>query len=264
MAQVCACVSLSTRCPRDRLLEKREKDWAPIRITKDYKELLADPEVDAVIVATPNDSHYQICLDAIAAGKHILAEKPLGLNAGEAIEMYQAATAKGIKHMTAFTYRFAPSLRYLTHLAKSGELGELRHFRSQRFQDWPETSWGWRQYKKTAGAGHIYDMTSHRFDFAQDIMGEIESITGSLATFCPRTKNPDGTECAPSEVDDWTAAIGRFKNGATGVWEGSTVMKGYKFGGFGKEWAGKQLLVVFWSHFYTRNDHFTKTGSGQT
>ena len=186
--------------------------------------MLADPEVDAVVVATPNDSHYQICLDAIAAGKHILAEKPLGLNAEQAIEMYKAAEAKGIKHMTAFTYRFAPSLRYLTHLAKSGELGELRHFRSQRFQDWPETSWGWRQYKKTAGAGHIYDMTSHRFDFAQDIMvstvypsvkcphgrnlradacllqGEIDTVTGSLAQFCPRTKNPDGSECAPSEV----------------------------------------------------------------
>ena len=68
-------------------------------------------------------------------------------------------------------------------------------------------------------------------------MGPIESITGSIATFCPRDKNPDGTDCAPSEVDDWTALIGRFKNGATGVWEGSTVMKGYKFGGFGKEWA---------------------------
>ena len=178
--------------------------------------------------------------------------------------------------MTAFTYRFAPALRYLTKLCKDGELGELRHFRSQRFLDWPETSWGWRQYKATAGAGNLYDMTSHRsaflhslpasgcllprsccgcprllsqhdfahpallpcrIDFAQDIMGPIESITGSIATFCPRDKNPDGTDCAPSEVDDWTALIGRFKNGATGVWEGSTVMKGYKFGGFGKEWA---------------------------
>ena len=67
--------------------------------------------------------------------------------------------------MTAFTYRFAPSLRYLTHLAKSGKLGDLRHFRSQRFQDFPETSWGWRQYKATAGAGHVYDMTSHRSAF---------------------------------------------------------------------------------------------------
>ena len=71
------------------LLEKRAKDWAPIKTTTDYKEMLADPEVDAVVVATPNDSHYQICLDAIAAGKHILAEKPLGLNAQEAIEMYK-------------------------------------------------------------------------------------------------------------------------------------------------------------------------------
>lgn len=184
--------SRSRDCAARRLLQKREKDWAPIKITTDYKEMLADPEVDAVVVATPNDSHYQICLDAIAAGKHILAEKPLGLNAKEAIEMYKAAAEKGVKHMTAFTYRFAPSLRYLTHLAKSGELGELRHFRSQRFQDWPETSWGWRQYKKTAGAGHIYDMTSHRFDFAQDIM-----VSVCRATMCPAPCALHPVPCAP-------------------------------------------------------------------
>ena len=71
--------------------------------------------------------------------------------------------------MTAFTYRFAPALRYLTKLCKDGELGELRHFRSQRFLDWPETSWGWRQYKATAGAGNLYDMTSHRSAFLHSL-----------------------------------------------------------------------------------------------
>ena len=132
---------------------------------------------------------------AIEAGKHILAEKPLALNAKQATEMYQAAEAKGIKQyagspprsqprvrrrvsplcaarlrsMTAFTYRFAPALRYLTKLCKDGELGELRHFRSQRFLDWPETSWGWRQYKATAGAGNLYDMTSHRSAFLHSL-----------------------------------------------------------------------------------------------
>jgi predicted dehydrogenase len=139
--------------------------------------------------------------------------------------------------MTAFTYRFAPALRFLTKLARGGELGELRHFRSQRFLDWPETSWGWRQYKATAGAGNLYDMMSHRLDFGQDIMGELESVTGSIAQFAPRTKTVDGKDCAPSEVDDWSAMIGKFKNGATGVWEGSTLMKGYHFNSFGKEWA---------------------------
>ena len=61
--------------------------------------------------------------------------------------MYEAARDAGVVHMTAFTYRFAPSMRYLRHLLRAGSLGTPRHFRSQRFLDWPETSWGWRQYK---------------------------------------------------------------------------------------------------------------------
>jgi predicted dehydrogenase len=139
--------------------------------------------------------------------------------------------------MTAFTYRFAPSMRYLRHLLKTGGLGELRHFRSQRFLDWPETSWGWRQYKKSAGGGDLFDMTIHRIDFAMDLMGPLKTITGAVATFCPRDRTADGKPCPPSEVDDWSALIGRFESGAVGVWEGSTVMKGYHNDGFGHEWA---------------------------
>jgi predicted dehydrogenase len=139
--------------------------------------------------------------------------------------------------MTAFTYRFAPSMRYLRHLLKSGNLGEPRHFRSQRFLDWPETSWGWRQYKDRAGAGDLFDMTIHRIDFAIDLLGPISRISGAVARFAPRTKTKDGQDCAPSEVDDWSALIGEFEGGATGVWEGTTLAKGYKNRGFGHEWA---------------------------
>ena len=171
-----------------------------------------------------------------------MCEKPLGLNYAETVEMVDAVKAAGVKHMTAFTYRFAPSMRYLRHLLKTGELGAVRHFRSQRFLDWPETSWGWRQYKDKAGAGDLFDMTIHRIDFAMDLMGDLESICGSIAQFCPRTETADGTECPPSEVDDWSALLGRFARNSeglqpTGVWEGSTVMKGYHFEGFGHEWA---------------------------
>ena len=68
--------------------------------------------------------------------------------------MYNACKTADVVHMTAFTYRFAPSMRYLKQLLVSGSLGTPRHFRSQRFLDWPETSWGWRQYKNLAGAGY--------------------------------------------------------------------------------------------------------------
>lgn len=219
------------------LLERRRGEWDISKTTTDAEALCADPEVDAVIIATPNFTHKSIALAAAKHGKHLMCEKPLGLNAGEVQAMYEAARDNKVVHMTAFTYRFAPAMRYLKHLVATGALGTPRHFRSQRFLDLPETSWGWRQYKDKAGAGDLFDMTIHRIDFAADLMGPISRICGAVATYAPRDKTADGKPCAPSEVDDWSALIGEFQSGAVGVWEGTTLAKGYHLDGFGHEWA---------------------------
>jgi predicted dehydrogenase len=223
--------------PNEELLEKRQKDWGPTKKTTHYEEIAADPDIDAVIIATPNFTHLPISVACTQAGKHVMCEKPLGLNFDESARMFRSARDNDVRHMTAFTYRFAPSMRYLRQLLKSGALGVPRHFRSQRFLDWPETSWGWRQYKHLAGAGDLFDMTIHRIDFAQDLMGPIRSLCGAVAQFVPRDTTPDGKPCEPSNVDDWSALIGLFEGGAVGVWEGSTLMKGYHNNGFGHEWA---------------------------
>ncbi len=233
------------------LLDQRQKDWDISLVTTDYKALCESPDVDAVIIATPNFTHKEISICAAKNGKHIMCEKPLGLNAQEVREMYHAARDSGVVHMTAFTYRFAPNMRYLKHLASTGALGDLRHFRSQRFLDWPETSWSWRQYKDTAGAGDLFDMTIHRIDFAIDLLGPIQAVCGAVAQFAPRNKTADGKDCKPSEVDDWSSLIGRFKSGAVGVWEGTTLAKGYHFDGFGHEWAeinGSEQSAVYRLH----------------
>ena len=233
------------------LVAKRQSDWNPPFATTDWRELLQGDRCDAFVIATPNFTHKEMAVEAAKAGKHLLCEKPLGVNAGEVREMYHAARDAGVVHMTAFTYRFAPSMRYLKHLLDKGDLGEPRHFRSQRFLDWPETSWGWRQYKKLAGAGDLYDMTIHRLDFAIDLLGPIESLCGAVARFAPRDFTKDGNPCEPSEVDDWSSLIGEFKSGATGVWEGTTLAKGYKRDGFGHEWAeinGSEASAVYRLH----------------
>lgn len=229
---------LTAVCDADpALVERRKKDWGIDRVSTNFEEVCADPNVDAVIIATPNFTHQAISNAAAKHGKHVMCEKPLALSASEVADMYHHARDAGVVHMTAFTYRFAPSMRYLRHLLKSGSLGEPRHFRSQRFLDWPETSWGWRQYKDKAGAGDLFDMTIHRIDFAIDLLGPIKTICGAVARFCPRDKTPDGKTCPPSNVDDWSSIIGEFANGATGVWEGTTLAKGYNRDGFGHEWA---------------------------
>ena len=243
---------LAGACDTDpALLERRKSEWGIDLVTTDPEAICADPMVDAVIIATPNFTHLPIALAAAKHGKHIMCEKPLGVNKGEVKAMYEAARDAKVVHMTAFTYRFAPSMKYLRHLLKSGALGTPRHFRSQRFLDWPETSWGWRQYKELAGAGDLYDMTIHRIDFALDLLGPIKSVCGAVARFVPRDKTPDGQPCKPSEVDDWSSLIGEFESGAVGVWEGTTLAKGYHRDGFGHEWAeinGSEGSAVYRLH----------------
>jgi len=241
--------SLTAICdPVESLLKQRAEEWGPVKAYTNYLDLANDPNVDAVVIATPNNTHIPIALACIAKGKHVMCEKPLGVSAKEAKELYDTAEKAGIIHMTALTYRFAPALRFIKKLIEDGALGQIRHFRSQRFLDWPETSWGWRQYKETAGAGNIYDMTIHRIDFSQYLCGRIKSVSGQVKQFVPRTKSPQGDDCKPSEVDDWTAMLVEFENGATGVFEGSTLMKGHHNDGFGFEWAeinGSEASVVY-------------------
>lgn len=233
------------------LLERRKAEWKLEHATSSWEELLENDLCDALVIATPNFTHHEMSVAAARAGKHLLCEKPLGLNAAEVRRMYHAARDAGVVHMTAFTYRFAPSMRYLKHLLQRGELGEPRHFRSQRFLDWPETSWGWRQYRETAGAGDLFDMTIHRLDFAIDLMGPLARLCGAVAQFAPRDRTKDGEECPPSEVDDWSSLIAEFASGATGVWESTTLAKGYHREGFGHEWAeinGSEASAVYRLH----------------
>ncbi|MEX2561544.1 MAG: Gfo/Idh/MocA family oxidoreductase [Pirellulales bacterium] len=233
------------------LLDRRRSEWGVQKTSTDAEALCADRDIDALIIATPNFTHRPIAVAAARAGKHVMCEKPLGLNAGEVRQMYEAARDAGVVHMTAFTYRFAPAMRYMKHLVTTGALGEPRHFRSQRFLDLPETSWGWRQYQHLAGAGDLFDMTIHRIDFAIDLLGPLTRVCGAVARFAPRTTTPDGRSCEPSNVDDWSSLIGEFAGGAVGVWEGTTLAKGYHRDGFGHEWAeinGSEGSAVYRLH----------------
>src|SRR5690606_12764618 len=126
--------------PDESLLAQRKDEWKVPKATTDYEQIASDRGIDAVIVCTPNFTHLPITLACVEAGKHVMCEKPLGVSYGEAKQMYEAARDKGGRHMTAFTYRVAPGMRYVSHLVKAGALGTPRHFRSQRFLDWPETS----------------------------------------------------------------------------------------------------------------------------
>jgi predicted dehydrogenase len=196
----------------------------------DYRDLLRRDDVQAVVIATPNFVHRPIALAAIAAGKHVLCEKPIAMSYAEADEMRRAADAAGVRHMTAFTYRFVPAMRYMAHLVKSGFIGQPYHFRAQRFQDWGQRSVGWRQVKKLAGTGELGDMLSHRIDFAQLLVGNTRRLVARLKQYI------DIRNGQPSDLDDWVALLIDFENGATGVLESTKLASGRGEGGRSRDY----------------------------
>ncbi len=221
--------------PNRDLLDRRQCEWDIPRTYEDPLDLIHDDEVDAVILCTPNHLHAPLALAAARAGKHILCEKPLALNLDEAREMLVAVSSAGVAHMTAFTYRFVPAMRYLKHLVDAGHFGTIRHFRSQRFQDWPETSLGWRQYRRLAGSGELADMASHRIDFGHHLVGPIAEVCGALKQFVPRDRDAEGNPVPPSDTDDWCSFLAFFEGGATGVFESTKLASGRGSGGKGHD-----------------------------
>ena len=217
--------------PDEELLARRRQEWEIERACADPYELLSAPDIDAVIVATPNYRHGPLAREAVRQGKSVLCEKPIAMDLGEAREMLAEAQTAGVRNMTAFTYRFVPAMRYLKHLIDKGDLGELRHFRAQRFQEFPDTSLGWRQWRETAGTGELGDMASHRIDYGRLLVGEIRAVCGAFKQFELRDRDRDGNPVKPADTDDWVAFIAEFENGATGVWESTKLATGRGMGG---------------------------------
>lgn len=201
-------------------LERARQQTGVTTTSTDYNEIVKRDDVHAVIIATPNITHPPIAHAAIGAGKHVLCEKPLALNYKDAKAMAVAADRAGVRHMTAFTYRFVPAMRYLSHVIQRGDLGTPYHYRSCRLQDWGTRNLGWRQVKKLAGTGELGDMLSHRIDFAHLLVGPMRRLVANTRTLTPTRGGQ------PNDTDDWVAILAEFKNDASGVLESSKLASG--------------------------------------
>ncbi|MBM3279511.1 MAG: Gfo/Idh/MocA family oxidoreductase [Candidatus Handelsmanbacteria bacterium] len=220
-------VEIAGICDADAgLVARRQQEWGLAQGCTEVDEFLRQVQPEAVAIATPNVYHQRLIYQALEAGCHVICEKPLGMNYPQTIEIYQRALASGRRHMTAFTYRFVPGMNYLRHLVRSGELGQVRHARFQRLQDWGELAIGWRQYKDQAGSGELGDMGIHRIDFAEDLLGPIEVVCAAARQWASRDRRPDGQPCSPQDVEDWVAWICEFAGGTTGIFEMGKLTKG--------------------------------------
>ncbi len=200
--------------------------------TEDWRAVTRDPTIDLVDVATPNDSHEEICADAFAHGKHVLCEKPLSVDAPGAARMVDAAVQSGRMHMVNFSYRNWPAVQQAKKLIDSGRLGKLVYFEGHFFQDHngdESIPRHWRFEKARAGSGALGDVGSHIIDLARLLVGDVDSLVANQRTFIHQRPLPrDRSVLAPVDTDDFITMMVEFENGATGHIGASWSLPGYK------------------------------------
>jgi len=181
------------------------------------EKLINEAEIDALIIATSNDSHCPLTLMAIERGLHVLCEKPMGISYSEAIAMQNAADKMGIINMVPFTYRFMPTARFIKELVDDGYLGKLYHLNMRYYGNAArQPGYLWRFDMRKAGTGVLGDIGSHFIYIAYWLFGEITQVKAQLDSFSNRPlKDPEGNKYPIAED---TALINlKFKNGAQGI-----------------------------------------------
>ncbi|MDR0343955.1 MAG: Gfo/Idh/MocA family oxidoreductase [Nocardiopsaceae bacterium] len=213
----------------------------------DWKQLLARDDIQLVDVCTPGGSHAEIAIAALAAGKHVICEKPLANTVAEARAMASAARSaagRGIRSMVGFNYRRLPAATFARDLVAAGKLGTIRHVRAHYLQDWivdPEFPLVWRLRAEEAGSGALGDIGTHIIDLTQFITGQhITGVSGLTETFVkdrPLPAESPGLSAAAGAagrglvtVDDAALFLARFDDGAVATFEATRFATGRKNG----------------------------------
>ena len=251
--------------------EQRMKRFGFKRCGTDYRELLNDEKTDVIIVSTPNYLHKPIVMDAIAAGKHVFCEKPLGMNAEDAYEMYKAAEAADVICAVGHNNRALSGIREMKKLIDEGKFGKVYSIQMRYIQSWgldPEAPMQWRFDASKAGTGTLGDTGSHALDIGRYLCGEIKRVSSLNKTFVTERNVAEnallsGKPNAESilgrhkvDVDDDTKSVVEFENGVTGFLWSSRFCIGHEdsldIEVYGSEGAGRfsrerpnELEVVF-------------------
>ncbi|GAA2017899.1 Gfo/Idh/MocA family oxidoreductase [Terrabacter terrae] len=218
----------------------------------DWRRLLERDDIDVIDICTPGDTHAEIALAALEAGKHVLCEKPLANSVEEAEAMAaasEAARARGVRSMVGFTYRRVPAVAYARQLVAEGRIGRVLHVRGAYLQDWltdPEAPLTWRLQKERAGSGALGDIGAHIVDLAQHVTGEaLTGVSALTETFVRErpvsdpsllgTSGISGTAASngstmrgPVTVDDAAVFVSRLSGGALATFEATRFATGRK------------------------------------
>lgn len=214
--------------------------WA--KTSADWREVVADPEIDIIDICTPNDCHYEIAIEAAKHGKAVLCEKPLAMNVAQCEDMVAAVKKAGVVNMICHVYRRIPAMALAKAMIERGDLGDrIFHFRARYAQDWitdPAFPLVWRLQSKIAGSGSHGDLGAHIIDLGRYLVGEIKEVCGLMETFIKerplQAELGAGLSAKASNktgkvtVDDAVSWIGRFKNGAIANMEATRFAQGRK------------------------------------
>lgn len=202
--------------------------WDVARWTTDWHAVVSDPDVSVVDVCTPPDLHRDVALGAIAAGKAVYCEKPVGLNADQTAEMARAARAAGVATFVGFNYRWIPAISLARQLIRDGAIGDVVHVRISKDTDSAAdpARENWRFFSEHAGFGSLGDVGSHVFDMARSLCGEIVAVSGMTRVVIPERPYRGGMRAV--DTDDLWVAVARFASAASGVFQGSRVLQGNK------------------------------------
>ena len=226
-------VRLHTICGRNAAaVKKAGKQYGWDHTATDWREVVANPDIDVIDINTPNDSHAEIAIAAAKAGKHILCEKPLAMDVKQCRQMLQAVKKAKVVHMICHNYRRIPAIAQAKKMIDEGALGQIRHYHARYAQSWlvdPKAPRLWRMQKQYAGSGAHGDINAHIIDLGRYLVGEFDEVSGQMHTFIKQRPLPDNPKkLGRVSVDDAAQCIGRFKNGALANLEATRYATGRK------------------------------------
>jgi predicted dehydrogenase len=190
--------------------------WGIPLVFTDWEEMLDSGEIDAVIVASTNETHHPITMAALARRLPVLCEKPLALNVEQAHEMAAAAAEADVTTMVPFSYRYMPTNQYVKRLITEGYVGKPHHLHLRYFTGYARGGeYIWRFDTSLAGSGIVGDLGAHWLDMSRWLLGEIVAVSATTDSFVERAARPDGADYERAE--DSAVILARFESGALGV-----------------------------------------------
>ncbi len=227
---------LKAICARNAEAAQKFADtWGYESIETDWRKLIARDDIDAVDICVPNNLHKEIAIAAAEAGKMILCEKPIAMNAAEGLEMCEAVERAGVPNMVWYNYRRVPAVTMAKNIIDSGNLGRIFHYRANFLQDWtiaedlPQGGAAlWRLDVKAAGSGVTGDLLAHCIDTAIWLNGSISDVTAMTETFVKQRMHQETGHVEDVGIDDACAFLCHFQNGSLGLFESTRYARGHK------------------------------------